>query len=287
MSINLALADLEIPVEETPAAENLPAAESNGQAEVNPPETNPAAETTAGELSPGLGEESAVAVPDEPPTVESLQKQLAELRNELATRCEFDGEISDLSKLVEQSASAVLAGESSVERAKANLKLVREEYDGYVDDLRALIADRDNGQKRLPFDGPGVGGSVKPVMETVAAKINNGELNTGNLTVTASVGSSGDPHAATAITQLGQKPMIALAGQDEWQAAKDRELPFGMTDKEITILEQHDIFTVGHLEQRMRDDAYWHQNIKGFGEGKVSKLIESLRVWRTKFPMVG
>jgi hypothetical protein len=247
-----------------------------------------------GEQSPGLGEGSGEGVGvsaeggsgDDPPTIESLTKELEQLRSQLADRAEFDEQIGELSQQVEKQAAEVLACESRVESAKADLKYEREEYDTRVRELRKLVADRQSGQGRLPFDRPAeaspaasAGSEAMPgtSAEMVAAVIDgNTESHLPPVV---------DEHADKAITSLSQKSMIALVGQDQWQDAKDRDVPFGMTDKEIAVLERHDIFTVGHLEKQMRDDAYWHQNIKGFGETKVSKLIESLRIWRGKFPM--
>jgi hypothetical protein len=59
----------------------------------------------------------------------------------------------------------------------------------------------------------------------------------------------------------------------------------GVTEKEAELLEEADIKTVAELEKQMRTNAWWHREIKGFGQAKVDKLSDLLMGWRMKNPV--
>lgn len=94
-------------------------------------------------------------------------------------------------------------------------------------------------------------------------------------------------------------PQQELPFGDEPEAGDDQQpdtVPFdegagqpigelGMTKSETETLIEHDIKTVGDLEQVMRSDEWWHRNIKGFGEAKVTKLTDALMEFRKQYPV--
>jgi hypothetical protein len=72
-------------------------------------------------------------------------------------------------------------------------------------------------------------------------------------------------------------------GADVIAAAKDREEPIGMTEKQLEKLHECDIRTIGKLEKCLRENRHWAEEL-GLGEKTAARLIETLRVWRGKFP---
>lgn len=60
---------------------------------------------------------------------------------------------------------------------------------------------------------------------------------------------------------------------------------YGLTEKMCETLVEHDFPTIGALEAAMRADEWWHQKIKGFGEERVTKLIDALTAFRAECPM--
>lgn len=212
--------------------------------------------------------------------VAALQQELADLRRLRDEWSEFDALASEISQQVEKQAVVVLGCKSAVESAKADLKYESEEYDKLVIELRKLHADRDKGQRHLPFEKSASGAVAEPtdVNDRMCESVITGDLQ---------LPAAPDEHASDPISVLGQKDMIKLAGQDAWETAKNREEPFGMAAGELAILEENELTTIGKLEKRMREEPNWYRDIKKFGEKKVAKLIESLRVFRGKYPQPG
>lgn len=60
---------------------------------------------------------------------------------------------------------------------------------------------------------------------------------------------------------------------------------FGLTDKMVETLVDHEFPTIGKLESSMRADEWWHRKIKGFGEERVTKLIDALVAFRSQHPV--
>lgn len=281
-------ADTEAAAEQDTGEQSAAVAVQESAAEDTPPENTPQQETAAGSLPGSTDVDSAL-----PDDVDKLKSELIAARKAVSDHEEFDSLIAELSAGIERQAATVLSCESAVESAKADLKYEREEYDKRVIELRKTIADRDGGQKRLPFGRLESISVASQVLQTAADRINAGELNGDGVTVTAEVTSSAstsaispqtDDHLSDPISVLGQKEMIKLAGQDAWESAKNREEPFGMGKAEIETLEANEITTIGKLEKTMRENEWWHRDIPKFGEKKVAKLVESLRVFRAKYP---
>lgn len=63
-------------------------------------------------------------------------------------------------------------------------------------------------------------------------------------------------------------------------------LKFRMTKKKIeTVEEACGGSTIAHLEKMLRENAFWHQELKGFGQEWVDRLIDSLTMFRGDHPM--
>jgi outer membrane murein-binding lipoprotein Lpp len=198
-----------------------------------------------------------------------------------------DEDIARQSGRVRELTDEVQSLESAVKETKADLTASKERLATARRELQSMIDDRAKGQRRLKLSGD----PVAQVIQTTADAINNGAIDIPGCTVTAEVGSPEesatgvvDEHASDPISVLGQKDMIALAGQDAWESAKNRDEPFGMAKGELAILEENEITTIRKLEKTMRENEWWHRDIKKFGEKKVAKLIETLRVFRGKYP---
>lgn len=232
------------------------------------------------------------AVPAEPAEISELRQQVARLQTVVEEMRYADDDIVRQAVRVRELADTVQECESTAKEAKAELTAAKERLESANRELRSMIGDRASGQRRLRLAVP-----VSPALPatpaaTPSAKTDESAPKTEE-TQAASAPSAPtesspvtpDEHASSPISVLGLKQMVALAGQDAWQAAKDREEPFGMGKAELEALETAEINTIGELEEKMRADAWWHQKLPKFGEKKVQKLIESLRVWRLKFPM--
>lgn len=59
----------------------------------------------------------------------------------------------------------------------------------------------------------------------------------------------------------------------------------GLSEKEVDLLESADIKMIADLEKKMREDRWWHKNVKGFGQAKVDKLTDALLDWRLRNPV--
>jgi hypothetical protein len=59
----------------------------------------------------------------------------------------------------------------------------------------------------------------------------------------------------------------------------------GLTEKMVETLVSHDIATVGALEAVMRADEWWHRKIKGFGEDRITKVVDALMSFRSQHPI--
>lgn len=225
------------------------------------------------------------------PTLESLQSQLNSLREQLTSKAQLEADIAECSSRVEKLAAEVMSAESEVKSAQGELKTVREKYEIAVRELRELICDQVAGQGRLNFDQTSsqpdlvftpnssptqaeVDAVAKPVIEQALAQ-------------SAVVQSRIDEHLRDPISVLSQSAMKELVGDDEFLRLKEIEEPIGMTDREVEMLDAAECGTIGKLEAKMREDAYWHASMgRGWGESKTNKLINSLRIFRQKYPQL-
>jgi hypothetical protein len=86
------------------------------------------------------------------------------------------------------------------------------------------------------------------------------------------------------IGSLGEKAIRALIGKDECQRLREIGEPVGLSEKQLETLQSYGIETIGALEERMRSSELWHRDLRGFGEERINRLINTLRVYRAKFP---
>lgn len=228
------------------------------------------------------------------PEVLSLRQQLDKLRSQLFQQQFSDREITEQSAKVRSLADDVRDLESQVKETKGELTAAKERHDSAVRELQGMIEDRGRGQRRLALGLPAVSSAATTGAETAGTSTDALTIPMETLAAATDaateIATEPDPaktdeHASSPISVLGQKEMIAQFGKDAWQAAKDREEPFGLAKSELEILETAEIATVGDIEKRMREDAWWHEKLPKMGEKKIAKLVETLRVWRTKFPM--
>lgn len=87
----------------------------------------------------------------------------------------------------------------------------------------------------------------------------------------------------------GQYQPSLFAGQDN-EESNDPAFGcpifnLGMTEKENEILISTGIKTIADLEKQMRENEWWHSEIKGFGQAKVDKLSDNLTSWRMRNPV--
>lgn len=59
----------------------------------------------------------------------------------------------------------------------------------------------------------------------------------------------------------------------------------GMSDRQCRTLKDAFGPTIGHLEKAMRESEWWHRDVKGFGEERITKLIDSLVAFRAENPV--
>lgn len=88
----------------------------------------------------------------------------------------------------------------------------------------------------------------------------------------------------------GQKAMTLSAVERLGDPGAERPLsdliPFGMTAAKIKlVVEAVKGDTIGHLEEAMRKNEWWHRDIKGFGETWVTKLQDAHIAFRQRHPM--
>jgi uncharacterized phage infection (PIP) family protein YhgE len=256
----------------------------------------------------------AAPIPTAPPSeIDELRQQLQHLQTRLSELKYADDEISRQSARVRELSDEVRDYESQLKETKGELTAAKERYESAVRELRSMIEDRSKGQRRLNLavatsTAPGsasvaAGNSsdgaadysksvASQVLEAAADRINEAgesamatlDAATEAMVEIAASTPATDEHASDPISVLGQKEMIKLAGQDAWESAKNREEPFGMGKVEIETLEAAELTTIGKLEKTMRENEWWHRDIPKFGEKKVAKLVESLRVFRGKYP---
>ena len=206
---------------------------------------------------------------EESASLESLQRQIDDLRQQLQLRSGINQDIAECSQRVESLAAKVMSAESEVESAKGELKSAKEKYEVAVRELRELVRDQAAGQQRLPFDSP----AATPASE--APSDSGPEQPTPQI----------DEHADDSITFLSQKSMREILGVDEFNRLKDVEQPVGMTDRELDLLAEADATTIGALDKMMWVDSRWFDKMgRGWGEVKTNKLINSLFAFRQNFP---
>lgn len=272
------------------------------------PDGETASTETLSEVALGETVAAIESLPTDPPDltpaeIQELKQQLVRLQTIVEDLRHADTDIVAQAARVRELADEVQSCESAAKEAKAEHTAAKERLETARRDLQSMIADRAKGQRRLrlqetavvttaPGQTPETTTAVThpaAVVETVVGLVPVVGETAISSTESAASGSTTSPatdeHADSPISVLSSKTMLATFGQGAWQAAKDKDEPFGLGKAELETLEAAEITTIGELEKRMREDAWWHKKLPKFGEKKVAKLIESLRVWRGKFPM--
>ncbi|MCC7419831.1 MAG: hypothetical protein IT428_06105 [Planctomycetaceae bacterium] len=62
-------------------------------------------------------------------------------------------------------------------------------------------------------------------------------------------------------------------------------VPHGLTAKKAESLAAAFGKTIGHLEKAMRENEYWHRDVKGMGEEWITKTIDALLAFRKEHPV--
>lgn len=189
-----------------------------------------------------------------------LTKEAAELRAEIETLKFRLSKVDELDMAIIDAGIEVDRLERYIGDLDADRKEAKEDLKKAVATLRACVIRRKTGQKEL-FTPADLAGEVAPATLP------------------------DDPGAAALITSLLTKEMKKIVGKDEVQAAKERGEPIGMTDKQIEVLEAQGWTTIGTLEKAMRENAWWHKELKGFGPDKIDRLTITLAAFRRAHPM--
>ena len=176
------------------------------------------------------------------------------------------------------------SAESDVRAAKGREKECRENLDNAEKELGRIIDDAKSGQQQLPFDeenagSTGVGGT--------AVYVNGVKSEFKSLSDAAGfiVDDARKELGSTfPISELSAKSIKKTVGTDVFNAAKAADDPIGLSDSQLEKFSQVDVSTVEGLEKFIRDDAFWHQKIKGFGDAAIQRVISTLVAFRKVNP---
>lgn len=205
--------------------------------------------------------------------IAELQAKLDEAQAELSDRRKSDAMIAEQSAAVEKQAMTVLSAESALKQAKGLRDSQKEKYDGLVNELRSMLRDASNGQKRLDFDGDGQ--ALQAEHGTAGDAGDAG----------ATVPPPQDPAKTAPITELGTKFVKNLIGGEDFARRKEIEEPVGLTDKQLDDLAGTELHTISDLEGKMKANQFWAKD-SGLGEKTADRVINTLLVWRQYHPHV-
>lgn len=190
-----------------------------------------------------------------------LTREAAELRAEIETLKLRLSKVDELDMAIIDAGIEVDRLERYIGDLDADRKEAKEDLKKAVATLRACVIRRKTGQKEL-FTPQDLAQTTAPV---VAAVIDEG--------------------ASADIRMLLGKEIKKIVGPEEFQAAKDRGEPIGMTEKQVEVLEAQGWTTIGQLEKALRENAWWHKELKGFGPDKIDRLTITLAAFRRAHPM--
>lgn len=154
--------------------------------------------------------------------------------------------------------------EDDAREAKGREKSCREVLDKAEKELSRVIADVKSGQQVMEFDDDVSITCLGPTSE---------------YQVTAA-----EPSQDWMISELNAKAIKKLVGADAMEAAKEQDDPIGLSESQLDKFEQVDVKTICGLEKFMREDAFWHQKIKGFGDAAIQRVISTLTAFRKVNP---
>jgi len=93
-------------------------------------------------------------------------------------------------------------------------------------------------------------------------------------------------HQKAVSDEAGKKPLSVLVTAELRQAVGDRDI-VGLTNAKAAKLIECVGPTVDDLEKVMRENEYWHRDVKGFGEEWITRVVDSLLAYRKAFPVPG
>lgn len=250
-------------------AKKKPSEESTpSSGELEPTESATVAESIAGndpkpaDASDGIGDDGPLIEGGESdPERAKLQREAEELRKEVETLKLKLSKVDELDMAIIDAGIEVDELEAAIRALDKDRKALKDDLKSAVATLRACVIRRKSGQKEL-FTEAQKGGA--PIGETPVLR---------------------DLGAEASITVLLAKEMKKIVGKEEFQAAKDRGEPIGMTEKQIEILEGLGWSTIGKMEKGITDNEWWHRDIKGFGPDKIDRLTITLAAFRRKHPI--
>lgn len=235
-----------------------------------------------------------------PLDIGELQREIRVLRQDIRIREQWENEIAEQNGEVERHAARVMRATSAVEAAKGELKSAKELYDQAVNALRELLKDHGTGQQRLPFEAvrdASVAATITtttadgvtittPSDEAIAASLRAAGVNAE--AAPEPLPEDGSPADSKDYNDFPVEVLLSTEiknefGSDYVQQAKDRDEPIGMTPKQLEKLHESDVRTIGKLEKTMRENRHWSEEL-GLGEKTAARLVETLRVWRTRYP---
>lgn len=239
-------------IEETTDSEtdesNQPDSESETANDESNEGENESDEIEAETETEGTEEETEVE-----PVVQSSQPVLTSKQEQ---KLEIDDKLSALYPKINKAENLVASLKKDSKEAKDDLERLQRQASNLISQIYAIDH---GGQQFLPLDDedeeeetphPDVEAGVNrphgtPALETVAKELKKKKI---------------DPGIKAPISEL--------------------ELP----NKAVKDLEAKDITTIGELEERIRNDAWWHKKVPGIGESTIDKITDALTTYRLKNP---
>ena len=228
------------------------------------PETNavPSTLTTA--------DDSAEADPEKAAVAESLD-ELRKQRDKYKTQFE---QVLGWKKRLLLAQSKVSSANAAFETADAARKKAKAAVDAAIAKELEIVAKFTSGDQLLPFEDADDEQPPNVVNSTATAATEAAPFIPGV-----------DPAEAEPITVLLAKNMKKICGAEEFDAAKSRGEPIGMTEKQLDVLEGMGWDTIGKFEKAIREKSWWHRELKGFGTDKIDRLTITLAAFRRVYPM--
>lgn len=201
---------------------------------------------------------------------DDVNKSLDDLRAEREKWEKKFKSIEGWRKRLQAAQAAVARAQAEFEEADAERKRAKASVDTAIAKELELVSKFVHGEQMLPFDP-----SEHPeqTAQAPAAQPATGAT------------AANDHGAAQPIESLLAKHLKKIVGKDVFDAAKSRGEPLGLSDKQIETLEGADIKTVGDLEKRIREDAWFLKNLHGFGEKAIDRLTDTLMAFRAVYPV--
>lgn len=227
-------------------------------------------ETTAVPSTLTTADDSAEADPEKAAVAESLD-ELRKQRDKYKTQFE---QVLGWKKKLLVAQSKVASAEAAFETSDAARKKAKAAVDAAIAKELEIVAKFTSGDQLLPFEDADDEQAPNVVNSTATAATEAAPFIPGV-----------DPAEAEPITVLLAKNMKKICGAEEFEAAKNRGEPIGMTEKQLDVLDGMGWDTIGKFEKAIRENAWWHKELKGFGPDKIDRLTITLAAFRRVYPM--